>query len=65
MPRWRSQGVLLAEMDEAYPDLVRWFRRARDLVVGDVFAHFKDLNRKLHALACLADLPARAKNEGF
>ena len=48
--RSRSQSVLLAELEEAYPDLVRWFRRARDFKVGDVFAHFNDASRKLHTL---------------
>lgn len=49
--RSRSYGVLLAELEEAYPELVRWFRRARDFKVGDIFAHFNDAARKLHTLA--------------
>jgi diguanylate cyclase (GGDEF)-like protein len=48
--RLRSHGVLLAELERAYPDLVRWFRRARDFKVGDVFSHFNDASRNLHTL---------------
>ncbi len=33
---------LQLELDQAYPHLVRWFRRARDFKTGDEFVHFKD-----------------------
>ncbi len=48
--RLRNPGVLLTELELAYPDLVRWFRRARDFSVGDIFSHFNDGARKLHTL---------------
>jgi diguanylate cyclase (GGDEF)-like protein len=48
--RSRSQAVLLAELEQAYPDLLRWFRRARDFKVGDIFSHFSDASRNLHTL---------------
>ena len=33
---------LQLELDQAYPNLVRWFRRARDFKAGDEFVHFRD-----------------------
>lgn len=33
---------LQLELDQAYPHLVRWFRRARDFKADDEFVHFKD-----------------------
>lgn len=48
--RLRSHGVLHAELEQAYPDLIRWFRRAREFKVGDVFSHFNDTARKMHTL---------------
>jgi diguanylate cyclase (GGDEF)-like protein len=48
--RQRTQGTLLAELEQAYPDLQRWFRRARDFRVGEVFTHFSDPERRQHTL---------------
>lgn len=33
---------LQQELDQAYPHLIRWFRRVRDFKAGDEFVHFKD-----------------------
>jgi diguanylate cyclase (GGDEF)-like protein len=48
--RQRTQGALLAELEQAYPDLQRWFRRAREFCVGEAFAHFNDPERRQHTL---------------
>ncbi|MDB6062071.1 MAG: hypothetical protein JWM78_2174 [Verrucomicrobiaceae bacterium] len=49
--RLRNQVALMSELEQAYPDLVRWFRRARDFKRGDIFSHFSDTSRQLHTLA--------------
>ena len=47
---------LQLELDQAYPHLVRWFRRARDLKAGDQFVHFRDTAlRERYTLVWIAE----------
>lgn len=47
---------LQQELDQAYPHLVRWFRRVRDFKAGDEFVHFKDPNlRERYTLVWVAE----------
>lgn len=47
---------LQQELDQAYPHLVRWFRRVRDFKAGDEFVHFKDPTlRERYTLAWVAE----------
>ncbi len=53
--RLRSQVILLTELEHAYPDLLRWFRRAREFKTGDRFAQFGDSSRQPHTLIWIDD----------
>ncbi len=47
---------LQQELDQAYPHLVRWFRRARDFKAADEFVHFKDPSlRERYTLVWVAE----------
>ena len=52
---YANRGMLLAELDEAYPDLMRWFRRAREFKVEDIFCHLKDPQKRLHTLVWIGN----------
>lgn len=52
----RNPRELQLELDQAYPHLVRWFRRAREFNINDEFVHFRDPSlRERYTLVWIGD----------